>query len=254
MLENYLRTPIAEETLSQPKLNFHVYSIYRLPMASTVSTGSISDEEKRWIVVGICLTKVLTPLLRNTVATELQKWYNALCQPPNEIDKQVLRNYNKKLPPSKKLLQYKNINSNHVHSNPKAYDYTVRDPLSLAKLFLLPFMARFTGFDQTMDLSAVLAVMCEADPFVKTGGAVHAENVRSKIRNEWAHCNFSSWTKPMFNAAIQDMQCLVKTVNLSPAVEKEMCDHLDDWKNKGIKIHYSRSIVCLKFRLGAPKF
>ena len=59
-------------------------------MASAVpstgsSTGSISDEQRRWVVVGICLTKVLTPALRNVVATELQIWYNLLCQPPDEI-------------------------------------------------------------------------------------------------------------------------------------------------------------------------
>ena len=212
--------------------------IYRSPMASAVSTGSISNEERRWTVVGVCLTKVVTPTLRKVVDKELQKWYNnILSQPPDDIDKQVFPTYKKKLPPSEISLQYKNINGNNVHKSRSAYDYAVKDHLSLAKLLVVPFMAKFTGFDQTMDLSAVLAVMCEADPFVNSGAAVHAENVRSKIRNEWAHCNFSKWTKLMFNAVIQDLQCLVKNINLSAADEKEVCDDLETWKTKGSNIN-----------------
>ena len=225
--------------MHRPEVNAESASclIYRSPMASAVSTGSISNEERRWIVVGVCLTKVVTPTLRKVVDKELQKWYNILSQSPHDIDKQVFATYKKKLPPSKISLQYKNINGNNVHKSLSTYDYAVKDHLSLAKLLVLPFMAKFTGFDQTMDLSAVLAVMCEANPFVNSGAAVHAGNVRSKIRNEWAHCDFSKWTKPMFNAAIQDLQCLVKNINLSAADEKEVCDDLEDWKNKGIKIY-----------------
>jgi len=42
----------------------------------------------------------------------------------------------------------------------------------------------------------------------------------------------------MFNDAIRDMQCLVKNINLSADVEKEVCDNLEDWKNKGISLSY----------------
>ena len=97
-------------------------------------------------------------------------------------------------------------------------------------------MAHFTGFDRTMDTSAVLTLMSEADPFVTSGAAVHAKKVRSDVRNQWAHCNFSNWTKPNFNAAFQDMKLLVKRMNLSPADEKTLCEDLDDWKNKGMNI------------------
>jgi hypothetical protein len=207
-----------------------MYLIDRLLMAST---SSISDEERRWTVVGICFTKVLTPNLRNVVAKELQIWYHRLCQPPDEIHKQVFGMFKKKLPPSGFLLQYKNINKNDVHKSRSAYDYKVKDPLSLAKLFVPPFMAMFTGFDQTMDTSAVLAVMSEADPFVTSGAAADAKTVRSDIRNKWAHCNFSDWTEPTFLAAFQGMECLVKKMNLPPADEKALCDDLDSWKDKG---------------------
>ena len=198
------------------------------------TTTNISDEERRWAVVGVCLNKVLTPALRNVLATELQNWYHLLCQAPVEIDKQIFSKYKKKLPPSKYMLKYENINNNHARKSTHAYDYAVKDPLSLAKLFVQPFMAAFTGFDQTMDISAVLTVMSEADSFISSGVAVDAKKVRSDIRNQWAHCHFTKWTVLKFNAAFQDMKSLVKKVKLSPADEKALCDDLDGWKDKGV--------------------
>ena len=201
------------------------------------TTSSISVEERRWAVVGVCLNKVLSPPLRNVLKSELQKWYHVLCQPPDEIDKQVFPRHKKALPPSKLQLKYENINNNKIHKF-RAYDYTVKDHLSLAKLFVQPFMAMFTGFDQTMDMSAVLTVMCEADPFISSGAAVDAKTIRSDVRNKWAHCTFSEWTETEFNDAFKKMDSLVKRINLPAADEKILCDDLDSWKNKGI-IQYS---------------
>ena len=95
-------------------------------------------------------------------------------------------------------------------------------------------MAAFTGFDQTMDMSAVLTVMIEANPFVSSGVAADAKKVRSDIRTQWAHCDFTKWTVLKFNAAFQDLKSLVKNIKLSPADEKALCDDLDGWKDKGI--------------------
>ncbi|XP_028406488.1 uncharacterized protein LOC114528978 [Dendronephthya gigantea] len=209
-------------------------------MATSIS--NVSDGERRWVVVGICLSKVLAPALRNVLATELQKWYNQLCQPPDEIDKQVYPREKKNLPPSKLALQYKNINNNHVHKSPSRYDYKVNDALSLAKLFVKPFMAMFTGFDDTMDMSAILAVMCEAKPFTLSGAAADAKKIRSDIRNKWAHCNFSDWTKAMFNAAIHDMESLLKKMNMSVADEKSLCDDLKNWQHKGLALCFGQSV------------
>ena len=200
-------------------------------MASASSTTPVSNEERRWVVIGVCLTKVLTPALRNVLATEIPKWHQVLCQPPTEIDKQVFGRQQKKLPPSTSNLNYKSINNNDAIGSPHAFDYRVKDSLSLAKLFVKPFMSMFTGFDQTMDTSAVLSVICEAAPFV--GAAAHAKTVRSNIRNEWAHCNFAEWTEPKFKAAFQNMETLLKNVNFSPGNEKKLCDELNSWKIKG---------------------
>ena len=202
---------------------------------STSTTPNISDQERRWVVVGVCLSKVLAPALRNILANELQKWYHLLCQPPDEIDKQVFPKHKKTLLPYSKFpLKYGNINNNNIHKLPRAYDYKVKDPLSLAKLFVQPFMSMFTSFDQTMDMSAVLAIMCEADPFVSSGAAADAKKIRTDIRNKWAHCNFSEWTLSMFHAAFKDMESLVRKMNLSIIDENALCDDLENWKGKGI--------------------
>ncbi len=196
------------------------------PTASTFTP--ISNEERRWVVIGVCLTKVLTPALRNLLAIEMPKWHQVLCQPPTNIDKQVSGGHQKKLPPSKLKLNYKNINNNDVHKSPRLFDYAVKDPLSLTKLFVQPFMSKFTGFDQTMDISAVLSVICEAAPF--TAAAADANTVRSDIRNEWAHCNFANWTEAKFKVAFQSMEALLRNVSLSAEDEQKSCDELNCWK------------------------
>ena len=201
-------------------------------MASASSTTSISDEERRWVVIGVCLTKVLTPALRNVLATEMPKWHQVLCQPPTEIDKQVFGRHQKKLHPSTLNLNYKSINNNDAIGSPHAFDYAVKDPLSLAKLFVKPSMSKFTGFDETMDISAVLSVISEAAPFV--GAAAHAKTVRSDVRNKWAHCNFAEWTKAKFIVVFQNMETLLKNVNLTPNDVQKLCDELNSWKEKGI--------------------
>ena len=198
------------------------------------STTEISKEEQHWLLVGIGLTKVLAPTLRKAVDTELGKWHKILCQPPDEIDKQNFAKHKKKLPPSNNQLHYKNINNNSIHKLASAYDYGVKDALSLARLFVQPHMAHFTGFDETMDMSALLTIICEAAPFASSSVAVEAKKVRKDIRNPWAHCNFSDWTELKFNDSFQAIESLVKTIHLPAADEKKVCDDLDFWKKTGI--------------------
>ena len=207
----------------------------------------LSKEEQHWLLVGIGLTKVLAPTLRKVVDTELGKWHHSLCQPPDEIDKQNFAKHKKKLPPSNNQLQYKNINNNSNHKLTSAYDYGVKDALSLAKLFVQPHMAHFAGFDETMDMSALLTIICEAAPFASSSVAVEAKKVRKDIRNPWAHCNFSNWTELKFNDSFQAIESLVKKINLPAADEKKVCDDLDFWKQTGIN-SIPFLIVGFKFR------
>ena len=192
--------------------------------------SQLTAEERRWAVIGLCLTKVLTPALRKVLETEMPKWYNDLCQPPTEIDKQVYPTHQRELSPSCLKLNYKNINNN---DKAPANDYTVKDSLSLAKLFVQPYMCHFTGFDETMDLSAVLSLISEAAPFIDMGAAAHAKKVRKEIRNAWAHSNFADWTKAKFDACFLSMDTLLKSINLSSESKEKFCKELHNWKDKG---------------------
>ena len=205
-----------------------------IPSSGTsTSRKNITDEEGRWIIIGICLNKVLTPSLRKVLGIEIPKWYQTLVKPPVEIDKQTPGKFVKNLSPSSIKLNYDSINNNTAHKSVKMYDYAVKDPLSLAKLFVKPFMASFSGFDHTMDTSAVLSVMCEAKPLIACGADVLAKKVRSSVRNEWAHCDFSHWTELVFQTALNDIESLVKTVGLTKAEEQTFLDDIDNWRKNG---------------------
>ena len=214
-----------------------------LPAATPLTV--ITDDQRRWVVIGICLNKLLTPVLRNVLGKKVLVWYNSLCLSPNQINKQTYKKHATKLPPSKLKLNYGNINKNY--DNHKliyhAYDYNVQDPESLAKLFVQPFMAKFSGFDQTMDLSGALTVMGEADPFHTSGAAPLANTVRKVVRNDWAHCDFSHWNDVNYHSCIQHIESLVKQLNLPSADENDFVNDLNNWKDKGKVIF---GIFCFK--------
>jgi hypothetical protein len=205
----------------------------------------ITNEQRRWVVIGICLNKLLTPVLRTVLANEISLWYDNLCLPPNQIDKQTYKKHEAKLPPSTITLNYANINKNYDNhkSRHNAYDYNVKDPESLARLFVQPFMAKFNGFDQTMDLSAALALLGEANPFHPSGAAAQANTVRSVVRNEWAHCDFSYWSDVNYIACLQQIESLVKKLNLSRGDENDFVNELNNWKDKG-NLPYTIVYVC----------
>ena len=220
-------------------------------MASAIPTTAITDEERRWVVIGVCLTKVLTPALRDVLAIEMPKWHQVLCLTPIEIDKQMYCWHKKHLSPSTMDLNNRNINSNNVHKSPRLFDYAVKVPLSLAKLFVQPFMSKFTGFDETMDISAVLTVICEAAPF--TAAASHAKAVRSDIRNESAHCNFANWTEVRFTASFLCMETLLKKVDLSPEAKQKLCTNwiagkIKVKKHKHMNFNLIATFCCLYLR------
>ena len=205
-----------------------------VPALATPLT-EITDDQRRWVVIGICLNKLLTPVLRTVLGQQIPVWYNNLCLLANPINKQTYKRYAAKLPPSTVKLKYSNINKNHDNhkSAYSAYDYDVKDPESLAKLFVQPFMAKFTDFYQTMDLSAALTLIAEADPFHSSGAAAQASVVRSNVRNEWAHCDFSHWSEVNYCMCIQRIESLVKKLNLPSANEDDFVNQLNNWKEKG---------------------
>ena len=218
--------------------------------ASATPLTVITDDQRRWVVIGICLHKLLTPVLRTVLGQQIPLWYNNLCLLPNPINKQAYKKHATKLPPSTVKLNYGNINKNYDNhkSTYSAYDYDVEDPESLAKLFVQPFMAKFTGFDQSMDLSAALTLIAETDPFRSCSAAAQANIVRLMVRNEWAHCDFLHWSEMNYYTCIQHIESLVKKLNLSTADENDFVNELNNWKDKGkflINVSYFKYRILL---------
>ena len=193
----------------------------------------LKAEEKRWLVVGICLSKVLTPAMRRVIGQEMHQLYQNMVLPPTCIHSQTLSSYLKRLPPSTVRLNYVNINNNATQSSYHSYDYCVKDELSLAKLFVKPFMSSFTGFDETLDSSAALSILCVAPNFVYDGINIIASDVRDLVRNEWGHCKFATWTEAYYQNCFQLMEKLIKRLNLTEASKKDVLKDLQEWRNRG---------------------
>ena len=138
---------------------------------------------------------VLTPVLRNVIEQEIKQLYKKLILLPTNIHLQTFASHLKCLPPSTLRLNYININNNTTQASHNSYDYSVKDEVSLAKLFVKPFMASFTAFDESIDTSAMLSILCGAPNFVFYGVDTIAMDVRSEVRNEWGHCKFAMWTE-----------------------------------------------------------
>ena len=191
------------------------------------------DEEKRWLVVGICLNKVLTPVLRKLIEEEIPQLYDMLIQPPTNIHSQTFASHQERLSPSTLRLNYININNNKTQTSPKHYDYSVKDDISLAKLFVKPPMASFTAFDESLDLSAVLSILCGSPNFVFYGIDITASEVRAKVRNEWGHCLFTMWTEAYYDECFQLMEDLIKALKLPVTSQANVLEELKEWKKRG---------------------
>ena len=105
---------------------------------------SLGENEKRWLVVGICLNKLLLPALRKWVEQEMQKHYTAL-KTSHKINSQTHGAHLKK--DGRQQLNYGSINNNCTTHKKKIhlYDYSVKSSVELGKLYLEPHMAYFTG-------------------------------------------------------------------------------------------------------------
>ena len=194
------------------------------------SSSGTSQEQRRWLVVGIALHHVLTPCLRDKIKAEMTPFYQNLVRSFG-LDKQTYTAFMKNIPPSTVNLIYESINNNHSARHRSHYDYRVKDEVSLAKLFMKPFMAHFNAFDSSFDSSAALAVLCGALPFAFVKRI--AEDVRSKVRNKWAHCDFGAWTAVHYDTCFDLMEALVMNLKFGLADEARLLGELRLWRTQG---------------------
>ena len=110
----------------------------------SVSSFDLSENQKRWVVIGISLNRVLLPVLRDFVGQEIPKHYASL-KSAHGIDTQVFGRHLANDVPFQ--LNYGSINNNWglFKRKVRSYDYKVNTAEDLAKLYLEPHMAKFTG-------------------------------------------------------------------------------------------------------------
>ncbi|XP_078690958.1 uncharacterized protein LOC144921635 [Branchiostoma floridae x Branchiostoma belcheri] len=203
-------------------------------MAGNTTAFDLGKAEKRHIVVGCGLHRIITPSLRPFVETTMQKAYNRL-KSSNSIHAQTFSNHMKQYKGSN--LNYGSINNNNnKHKAAKnKYDYRVPNHVDFAKLFLQPFMAHMTGFDDSCDMSALLGLLCNVADFSQDIRDA-ASDVRSEVRNKWGHCNLSDWTQAHFSRCFQLMEMLVKSLKLPSSAEQKCVQDLRDWKQRGVQL------------------
>ena len=192
------------------------------------------------------------PYLRVKIQQEMTSFYQNLVANFG-IDKQTYPPHLRTI--SKMKLNYESINNNAAGSRDQHYyDYSVQDEVSLAKLFMKSHMAHFNAFDSSFDASAALAVLCCAPPF--TSAKLSAVRVRSEVRNDWAHCDYASWTDVKYDTCFDLMKTLVKHLGFAAAEEEKLLGNLQLWRVHGkmpIPIFWSYSIafniICLSWWL-----
>ena len=81
-------------------------------------------------------------------------------------------------------------------------------------------------------MSAVLGMLANSSVF-HTRIQTNAKDVRSKVRNEWGHCNFDHWNDVEFNNSFQLMETLTRSLGLPDADERKVLDELQEWEIKG---------------------
>ena len=106
------------------------------------SSFNLEDNQKRWVVIGITLNRLLLPVLRDFAGQELAKHYTSL-KSSSGIDTQIYHTHMRK--DGSFDLNYGSINNNWGIRDRKVYDYEVASAEDLAKLYLQPHMAKFTG-------------------------------------------------------------------------------------------------------------
>ena len=194
----------------------------------------VTDDQKRWLVFGIALNKVLVPKIRPFVEQEVQNEYGRL-QTSHNIQTQStsgrLKNWST-------CLKYENINGNYARPrlpggrfNFSLFDCRVTSHVDFAKLYVENHMAKFTAFDEHCDASAVLTLLGKVPVF--SPAVQSASNDVRQARNAWAHCVFSDWDPVNYQQTFNEMERLVKALGLSPVLEGNLLGELTDWESKG---------------------
>ena len=210
----------------------------------------VSAEEKRWVVVGIAMNKVVAPVLRDSLKQKMDNHYKNLdtyCSGLNTpCTLKTLTYLYASTDPILKSLKLQNVNSNlHVHNkNIKLYNYNINSSVDLAKLYLPNYLAQFTAFDDSLDMLATLRLLGFNDylpvPIYSPQIQTSADDVRENVRNKWGHFHITEWTEAFFKDCFGKLETLVRSLGLTAGVEKKTLDQLADWQTKGTPLRLKK--------------
>ena len=150
----------------------------------------------------------------------------------HQLDMQTFGQHKERLGGVK--VNYESINNNKDIKcpNPSSqYDYRVKDPVSLAKLFMEPRMAKFSAFDDEFDASATMAVLAGVEEFEESVRSV-AKSLNYVVRVPWAHPILRVWTEDKYKECFWMMELLVKRFFQSED-QKDILVQLEFWKAQG---------------------
>ncbi|XP_052080612.1 uncharacterized protein LOC127718586 [Mytilus californianus] len=225
----------------------------KVPMI-TGPPGDLNNEKKRWLIIGICLHTIISPLLRKYVDPIIINLYKSLVF-SDSIDTQDYHTYLKKYPGTNKyFLNYESINDNRKVPKKKInnawkgdyqrYNYKVTSHVDLSKLFLKPHLAHYSAIDESCDSSALLSMVINISSFPQTV-QTDADKIRVDIRNSWAHCDFRNWTREKYRNCFHIMGQFVKDLSLSDTERARILGELKTWVTNGQNYFLSET------RLGA---
>lgn len=132
------------------------------------SPCDLTVNQKRWLVIGICLHTIVSPILRQYIESEITKLYNSLVA-SNHINSQLYNGYLQRFPPGGTgyYLNYEMINNNKAsyQRQTKLFNYRVNNAVDFSKLFLQSNIAQYTAFDESCDSSALLGIIINVNSF-----------------------------------------------------------------------------------------
>ncbi|CAG2251719.1 unnamed protein product [Mytilus edulis] len=112
-----------------PDLQTQVEDIQIKVPRTTGPPDDLDDRRKRWLIVGICLHTIISPVLRTYVVPVVTKLCYSLTS-RNKIHKQTYGSFLKRYSPTNTELNYEAINNNKTlyGRNRARYDYRVKSP------------------------------------------------------------------------------------------------------------------------------
>lgn len=195
-----------------------------------------SEEERRWLALGIAMNQGLLPVLRKFAKLGMEKHYKSLAMKHSlkKLTYEQARNDT-----ALQNLKFENINGNCRNKlrKPLAYNYSVESAVDLAKLYLPERYTHFLDFDELQDLDIILFLLIhnEPEPIFTSQDESNpiqsaADDFKKNVRDKWATPNFADWTEKFSVTCFSKLKVLVESLRLTDQKERDTLRTLSHWQ------------------------